>query len=254
MEFRSFLIKYGEIGVKGKNRWKFEDVLIKQVKTALRKVDGTFDIVRQHGRIYVDTDGSADYEDTIEALKHVFGLVSICPVVRFENRDYEFVKEQVVRYMKEVYGTQQKTFKVFTRRIDKDYPGTSETISAELGAVILDACPNLTVNVREPEIPLHVEIRNEAVSIYSLTIPGPGGMPVGTNGRAMLLLSGGIDSRRLYDREAGRPDRGDLLPRAALHQRPGKAEGHRPGEAGGEVRGPGEPAHHQLYRDPAGHL
>ena len=194
MEFRSFLIKYGEIGVKGKNRWKFEDVLIRQVKTALRKVDGTFDIVRQHGRIYVDTDGSADYEDTIEALKHVFGLVSICPVVRFENRDYEFVKEQVVRYMKEVYGTQQKTFKVFTRRIDKDYPGTSETISAELGAVILDACPNLTVNVREPEIPLHVEIRNEAVSIYSLTIPGPGGMPVGTNGRAMLLLSGGIDS------------------------------------------------------------
>ena len=115
-------------------------------------------------------------------------------MVRFENRDYEFVKEQVVRYMKEVYGTQQKTFKVFTRRIDKDYPGTSETISAELGAVILDACPNLTVNVREPEIPLHVEIRNEAVSIYSLTIPGPGGMPVGTNGRAMLLLSGGIDS------------------------------------------------------------
>ena len=194
MEFKSFLVKYGEIGVKGKNRFKFEDALIRQIRLALRKTDGEFEIVREHGRIYVDMTGPYDYEDTVEALKHVFGLVTICPVVRFAEKEFEDVKKAAVQYMKEVYGSRQATFKVFTRRIDKSYPGTSETISADLGEVILEACPNLKVDVKNPEIPLHVEIRNEGVSIYSVSIPGPGGMPVGTNGRAMLLLSGGIDS------------------------------------------------------------
>ncbi len=194
MEFKSFLVKYGEIGIKGKNRFKFEDALIRQIRLALRKIDGEFEIVREHGRIYVDMIGEYDYEDTVDALKRVFGLVTICPVVRFADRDMESVKRGAVEYMQQVYGDEKKTFKVFTRRIDKSYPGTSETISADLGEVILNACPNLTVNVRNPEIPLHVEIRNEGISIYSISIPGPGGMPVGTNGRAMLLLSGGIDS------------------------------------------------------------
>jgi len=194
MEFRSFIVKYGEIGVKGKNRFKFEDALIKRIRLALKNVEGEFDIVRNHGRIYVDCAPGYDYEDTVDALKRVFGIVSICPVVRFENKDYDFVKQAVTDYVKDVYGGKEKTFKVFTRRIDKNYPGTSETISADLGGEILDACPNMKVNVREPEVELHVEIRNEGVSIYSITIPGPGGMPVGTNGRAMLLLSGGIDS------------------------------------------------------------
>ena len=194
MEFKSFLVKYGEIGVKGKNRFKFEDALIHQIRLALRKTEGNFEIVREHGRIYVDMEGAYDYEDTVDALKRVFGLVTICPVVRFAEKDFEAVKKAAVEYMKEVYGDRKMTFKVFTRRIDKSYPGTSETISADLGEVILDGCPNLKVDVKNPEIPLHVEIRNEGVSIYSISIPGPGGMPVGTNGRAMLLLSGGIDS------------------------------------------------------------
>ena len=194
MEFKSFLVKYGEIGVKGKNRFKFEDALIHQIRLALRKTEGSFEIVREHGRIYVDMVGAYDYEDTVDALKRVFGLVTICPVVRFAEKDFEAVKKAAVEYMKEVYGDRKMTFKVFTRRIDKSYPGTSETISADLGEVILDGCPNLKVDVKNPEIPLHVEIRNEGVSIYSISIPGPGGMPVGTNGRAMLLLSGGIDS------------------------------------------------------------
>ena len=194
MEYKSFLIKYGEIGVKGKNRYKFEDALIKQIRIALRKVDGTFAVEKQHGRIYVEAEGQYDYEDTIEALKRVFGIVAICPEIRSEDRSFDAIREQCVSFMRESTGGEKKTFKVFTRRIDKTYPGTSETISADLGAALLDACPNLTVNVREPEVSLHVEIRNEGVSIYSLSIPGPGGMPVGTNGRALLLLSGGIDS------------------------------------------------------------
>ena len=194
MEFHSFLVKYGEIGVKGKNRWKFEDALIRQIRLALAPLKTEYEIVREHGRIYVDMNGPFDYEDTVEALKHVFGLVTICPVVRFADREWETVRRETVRYMQEVHGGSEKTFKVFTRRIDKSYPGTSETISADLGSDILEGCPNLKVNVREPDISLHVEIRNEGIALYSISIPGPGGMPVGTNGRAMLLLSGGIDS------------------------------------------------------------
>ena len=102
MEFKSFLVKYGEIGVKGKNRFKFEDALIHQIRLALRKTEGNFEIVREHGRIYVDMEGAYDYEDTVEALKRVFGLVTICPVVRFAEKDFEAVKKAAVEYMKEV--------------------------------------------------------------------------------------------------------------------------------------------------------
>ena len=118
MEFKSFLVKYGEIGVKGKNRFKFEDALIHQIRLALRKTEGNFEIVREHGRIYVDMEGAYDYEDTVDALKRVFGLVTICPVVRFAEKDFEAVKKAAVEYMKEVYGDRKMTFKVFTRRID----------------------------------------------------------------------------------------------------------------------------------------
>ena len=99
-----------------------------------------------------------------------------------------------MRFLREITAGEAKSFKVFTRRIDKNYPGTSEEISASLGAVLLDACPNLHVDVRNPEIRLNLEIRNEGILLYALSIPGPGGMPVGTAGHAMLLLSGGIDS------------------------------------------------------------
>lgn len=194
MDYRSFLIKYGEIGLKGKNRYKFEDALIRQITIALKQVEGTFLVSKEHGRIYVDAEGSFDYEDAVEALRHVFGIVSICPVLRFEDRNYETVKRQMCSFVQELYGDTEKSFKVFTRRIDKSYPGSSDQISAELGALLLDAFPKLRVDVHHPDLSLHVEIRDEGVSIYSVTIPGPGGMPVGTNGRATLLLSGGIDS------------------------------------------------------------
>lgn len=194
MEYRSFLVKYGEIGIKGKNRYKFEDALIQRIRRTLKSVEGSFSVEKQHGRIYVETEGSYDYEDTIAALKRVFGIVTICPVLRFTERAYENVKQRTVQFMREVYGGSRKSFKVFTRRIDKSYPGTSESISAELGEAILRDCPSLRVDVHHPEICLNVEIRNEGISIYSVSIPGPGGMPTGTNGRAMLLLSGGIDS------------------------------------------------------------
>ncbi len=194
MEYKSFLIKYGEIGVKGKNRYKFEDALVRQLGLALKPLGSAFHIVKEHGRIYVDMDGTYDYEDTIAALQRVFGVVSICPVLRLTERGEDAIAAEAVRFLREITAGEAKSFKVFTRRIDKNYPGTSEEISASLGAVLLDACPNLHVDVRNPEIRLNLEIRNEGILLYALSIPGPGGMPVGTAGHAMLLLSGGIDS------------------------------------------------------------
>lgn len=193
MKYKSFLIKYGEIGVKGKNRYMFEDALMKQIRIALKDVDGKFFVSKELGRIYVDTDGDYDYEDTIDRLGKVFGIVGICPMVRIESKDYENLKKRVVEYVNEVYPDKNFTFKVDTRRADKSFPGTSESINAELGEVILNAFPEIKVNVRKPDVLIKVEIRTY-INIYSLEIAGPGGMPVGTNGRAMLLLSGGIDS------------------------------------------------------------
>ncbi len=193
MEFQSFLIKYAEIGTKGKNRYLFEDALVRQIKNALKKVDGSFAISKETGRIYVEAKSEYDYDETIEALQRVFGIAWICPMLQIENKDYENLKQIVVDYVDQVYPDKNFTFKVDSRRADKSYPLTSEQLNRGLGEVILEAYPEAKVNVHKPEVMLRVEIR-KGVNIYSLNIPGPGGMPVGTNGKAMLLLSGGIDS------------------------------------------------------------
>lgn len=193
MRYKSFLIKYGEIGVKGKNRYLFEDALMKQIRIALTTVEGEFVVSKELGRIYVDADKDYDEDEVISALTKVFGIVAVCPMVRIEDKDFENLKKAVVEYMDKVYENKKITFKVDTRRADKNYPGTSETINADLGEAILNAFPEIRVDVRKPDVLLKVEIRRY-INIYSLSIPGPGGMPIGTNGRAMLLLSGGIDS------------------------------------------------------------
>ncbi|HIZ78233.1 MAG TPA: tRNA 4-thiouridine(8) synthase ThiI [Candidatus Lachnoclostridium stercorigallinarum] len=193
MEFRSFLIKYAEIGTKGKNRYLFEDALIKQIKRALKEVEGHFVITKESGRIYVDAEGDYDYDEALDALKRVFGIVWICPMVQFEDRDYENIKKQIVAYMDQVYPDKHLTFKVNARRGDKSYPHMSEEINRDMGEVILNAFPETKVDVHHPDVMLHIEVRKK-VNVYSLMIPGAGGMPVGTNGKAMLLLSGGIDS------------------------------------------------------------
>ncbi len=194
MQFSTFLLKYGEIGVKGKNRYLFEDALVRQVRRALRGVDGTFKAYKSQGRIYVDWEGSYDYEEAVERLQKVFGLVGICPVVRMEDKGFEELKKSVVAYMAEVYPERSLTFKVETRRAKKTYPKNSMEISCDLGEAVLEAFPGIRVDVHDPDVTLHVEIRTDAVYVYSQVIPGAGGMPSGTNGKAMLLLSGGIDS------------------------------------------------------------
>ena len=193
MQYQSFLIKYAEIGTKGKNRFMFEDALIKQIRFALREVDGSFEVTKESGRIYVTAEGDYDYDDTIEALKRVFCIADICPMVQIDDRDYENLKKHVVEYMDKVYPDKNLTFKVVARRGDKRYPVSSDQINRDMGEAILEAFPQMRVDVHNPDVLLRVEIRQK-VNIFSLMIPGPGGMPVGTNGKAMLLLSGGIDS------------------------------------------------------------
>ena len=193
MTFHAFLIKYAEIAIKGKNRYLFEDALVKQMKLALSKVEGEFEVKKEQGRVYVFCPEEYDFDETVAALKKVFGIVGICPVVIYEDQGFEQLAKDVVSYMKNCYPDFQKSFKVYTRRAKKSYPIPSMEISAELGGRILDAFPEAAVDVHHPEMTLSVEIR-EKIYVYSETIKGPGGMPVGTNGRAMLLLSGGIDS------------------------------------------------------------
>lgn len=193
MKYQSFLIKYAEIGTKGKNRYLFEDALIRQIKIALKRVEGKFLVSKESGRIYVQALEDYDYDEVTEALQHVFGIAWICPLLQIEDKDYENLKRTVVAYMDQAYPDKHFTFKVDCRRADKTYPVHSEQMNRDLGEVLLDAFADTRVDVHRPDVLLHVEIR-KVVNIYSLMIPGPGGMPVGTNGKAMLLLSGGIDS------------------------------------------------------------
>ncbi len=193
MVYQSFLIKYAEIGTKGKNRYLFEDALIHQIKNALKKVEGKFLASKESGRIYVQAQSAYDYDEVIEALQSVFGIAWICPMLQVEDKDFEHLKKIVAEYVDEVYPDKNFTFKVDSRRADKQYPIHSEQMNCDLGEMILEKFPQTRVDVHNPQVLLRVEIR-KVVNIYSLMIPGPGGMPVGTNGKAMLLLSGGIDS------------------------------------------------------------
>ena len=192
--YRAFLIKYGEIAIKGKNRYLFEDKLVRQIEFALKPVDGDFAVRKEQGRIYVEVVSEEyDYDETVEALKRVFGIVAFCPVVLVEDEGFDKLAEDTISYIKKAHPDCRFTFKVNARRARKNYPMNSMEINAALGEKILEALPETKVDVHTPEVVIHIEIRNQ-INIYSVEIPGPGGMPVGTNGKAMLLLSGGIDS------------------------------------------------------------
>ena len=211
MEYATLLLSYAEVALKGKNRNFFEEALVKRIEAVLADCTGTFRIVRYAGRIYVEA-ADYDFDETIDALQHVFGIVGIAPAVtmrRIEKTDHvpsalpdtDAIGEEVLRFVEETYirsgratPSRPLTFKVKCRRVDKKYPLTCMEVDAILGEKILDAYEDcLKVDVHEPDFLLRVELR-ENVHIYSDVIKGPGGMPIGSNGKAMLLLSGGIDS------------------------------------------------------------
>ena len=191
--YKAFLIKYGEIGVKGKNRYLFEDALVRQIRYALKKTDGEFEVTKENGRIYATAVSDFDFDEAVEALKTVFGIIGICPVVQIEDNGFDDLADTVIKYFDSAYPDKHFSFKVNARRARKNYPMDSMEINMEMGGRLLDAFPQLSVDVHNPDVLLQIEIRNK-INIYSTEIPGPGGMPVGTAGKAMLLLSGGIDS------------------------------------------------------------
>lgn len=196
MKHQIYLLKYAEIGIKGKNRFLFEDALCKQVRRAVKRLSGGFVVEKNPGRIYLDAK-NADYDEAelMDALQHVFGITAICPVVQVPVEEFSVLADHVVNYVRNEYGADcAQSFKVFARRIKRTYPVDSQTMNAEFGGVILDHFPNMHVDVHNPQIMLTVEVREQIVNIYSKEIPGAGGMPVGSNGKSMLLLSGGIDS------------------------------------------------------------
>ena len=191
--YHSILIKYGEIGIKGKNRHIFEDALSGRISSALARVQEGYKVEKERGRIYVYCPENNDFDAAFEALQKVFGIVGICPVVIKDYGSIDGLKAAVVSYMKEEHAGFSRTFKVKVRRANKEFPLDSMEVAAELGEAILNEFPEMQVDVHEPDLMVNVEIRDRFY-IYSKELPGPGGMPVGTNGKAMLLLSGGIDS------------------------------------------------------------
>lgn len=192
MNYKMFLIKYAEIGTKGKNRYVFEEVMCKRMRARLKPL-GEFEVRREYGRIFVEAFSDYDYDDVMQVLGTVFGIVGICPVRVEENVSYESISNAVVSYIDEEYADKNFSFKMAVRRNNKEFPKSSMEMNAELGADLLSAFPEMHVDVHAPEVLVNVEIRN-VVYIYSKIIPGPGGLPVGTNGKGMALLSGGIDS------------------------------------------------------------
>ena len=188
-----FLIKYGEIGLKGKNRYLFEDALVGQIRHMLKSVEGSFRVSKAQGRVYVDCTGGFDFDETTSVLQKVFGIVGICPVTKTDDQGFEKLGVDVIEHLNRNHPEENFTFKVEARRSRKNYPLNSMEMNRELGAAVLTALPGTKVDVHHPDVMVNVEIR-EDIYIYSSTIPGLGGMPVGTNGKAMLLLSGGIDS------------------------------------------------------------
>ena len=179
------MVRYGEIFLKGLNRPYFIRALVRKIRYAVRGMGA--EVWVHDGRIFVR--GFSDLEECIHRVTQVFGVHSVCPAVEMPKEDFDAICEQAVKMTGDLEGT----FKVVARRSDKRYPLDSPAINEEAGYRILQANPKLKVDVHNPDHLMNIEIRDLAY-LYVKVIPAVGGMPVGTNGNATLLLSGGIDS------------------------------------------------------------
>ncbi len=185
------IVRYGEIALKGRNRSFFENKLFHNIKTVLRGMDD-IRVSKQHGRIFVEHDAE-DSEEIIERVTKVFGVVSVSPAVKVEN-DIEKIKAAALDEVEQVLEDHDySTFKVESRRSNKGFQFKSPEISKIVGGFLNQTIESLTVDVHNPEVTLSVEVRNQTY-VYCRVIPGFSGMPYGSAGKGMLLLSGGIDS------------------------------------------------------------
>lgn len=187
------LCKYGEIALKGLNKSTFESVMVKNVKRRLRRY-GAFDYWRSQSTLYIyPLDPEIDMDDVMDELKRVFGIAKLCRSLEVEKSLESILSGETLDYLAEALD-EASTFKVEAKRADKKFPFKSPEICAALGEKILERFPHLTVDVHEPDITVTVEIREKYAFVNALRIDGAGGLPIGTSGRGMLLLSGGIDS------------------------------------------------------------
>ncbi len=190
--YKALLIKYGEIAIKGKNRGSFERALCDRIEERLAAL-GDFSVIREQGRIIVECPDDYDFDEAVSELRKVFGIVGICPVVVCESTEWEDIVKTALDHIREEYPDKNFTFRVDAKRADKRYPIESPEMCMRMGEAVLEAFPETKVDLHEPQVHLIVEVRNRTY-IYSKTLPAAGGMPIGTAGKAMLLLSGGIDS------------------------------------------------------------
>ena len=193
MEERVLLVKYGEIAMRGNNRQLF----VKRLVEAIRKnidSDGSFYVVREQGRLIIESRGTEiNFETMIPKVNRIFGILGVCPGIKVTDQSIDNLKLSALKFLKEHIKTGAKTFKVVTKRSDKRYPLTSNDVSAEVGGYIFDNFEGLTVDIHNPDTTVFIEIRNDAY-IYTDFIEGCGGLPYGSTGSALSLISGGIDS------------------------------------------------------------
>lgn len=191
MEWNELLIRYGELSLKGRNRNTFVRKLRNNIKEALRDLK-TVVIKPERDRMFLIAEDQQDMKEAIARLPYIFGIQSFSPVAKCEA-SLDAIKEKAL----EVIGadeTEGKTFKVEIRRTDKSFPLVTGELQQEIGGHVLRHFPELIVKMKKPDILLHVEIREEGAFLTAKVYEGAGGMPVGSNGHSMLMLSGGIDS------------------------------------------------------------
>lgn len=176
--------------MKGKNRSSFESALVRNIRSALAGVEG-LKVYREHGRVYVEH--SDDLAGVAEKLARVFGIVSFSSVSAVPP-NLEKIQQTALEEALRAGCGEGVTFKIETRRANKRFPTTSPQVSRMAGAYVLDHIPGLAVDVHNPQVTVNIEIREQEAYVYSTSIHGPGGLPVGVSGRGALMLSGGIDS------------------------------------------------------------
>lgn len=181
----------GEMALKGLNRATFESVLLKTMRRRLASV-GKFKIYKAQSTMYAEPQEPVDMDDALERVQKIFGIATVSRAA-ICDKDFEKICDVAKTYLKDVL-TAAKTFKVSAKRSDKRFPLNSMEIGRELGAVLLEAYPHLQVDVHHPDVNVTVEIRDFAAYVHGGKLPGAGGLPVSTSGRAALMLSGGIDS------------------------------------------------------------
>lgn len=186
------MAKYGEIALKGLNKSSFENLLIRNIKRRLANA-GNFEVTRRQSTIYIEPlDDKADLDLAVKKVCNVFGIAAVQRSGVFP-KDINQIVKQGVPYLKDALS-KVRSFKVEAKRADKSFPLTSPEIQQELGGALSEAYPHLITDLHSPDITVMVEIRDKGAYVNAQKIQAVGGMPVGSNGEALLLLSGGIDS------------------------------------------------------------